>query len=830
MKIAVETESAEKGSLEEAKRVLASIEAEEEEEQQQQSSDTHEGRAVTVTVPTGAPGTLSIKDLARKRVEFVREWFFDDTNFFEPPAEEYCCERYEDYSASANDRRRVYDKVHKLVSEGKLIRGKSNPKVNIDTVAALTISIGIFQTAELGTHSWDLTIYDALVVNLYRVFTVRAGDIANSEGYFRDDDIDLSLHWSDMNIFVECPDNEEPKPKHVRGIINLRYTKNHKKDKCVVQISNSMDGSPGYSCILQLAIIHCARNGLVEGSTVQEILRNARDNPRKQIIWKYPDYPVVCLKNRETVKRCLDLDKPAGTSEVLGYLNRCSEAEGMQGRATLHGMRAGGAKDTGKLRQAQVDGKMANEDALMEVTGNGNQSLASGASQQRLNKNNVDYNLERHKVATIDFQTPKFVAQTAQSLRKSTKREVSDFMRDQGYSEEDIGSRKSRRLASNALRKSRLAKHSKDCQSAMPTAADPVTGVARYPLQLRDTNEDGRISRRPIDNPGNSEGGEYAEAAGWVVHEGLGNEVEMNDQIAIDENDDAWIKFVEVTHCDDPIEFMSKYMKVNDYKKDALTRLLRKDPKTREEVLSKHACIGNSRDPPSIFTPGGRGPLECQFGCGATFVSESGLQKHQQNCKNNTALIPCPKDGCNKAFLTKILLLTHIRNAEGHEEVVSDGNRKPQKAYCDICDKKVIRRSWAQHMFNHSGKKLSCLLCPFSTSSLGSLREHVGKNSPHSSPDDEPKKRATREQANKVVNDCGMEHSRDPKSELSQPCAAEGCNFNFEPKHRAQYSLHLIRIHKFSKDEAAEQNRQQFGPTKEDKRQAAREKKKRSSK
>jgi hypothetical protein len=89
-----------------------------------------------------------------------------------------------------------------------------------------------------------------------------------------------------------------------------------------------------HMCPLTWLLVHALRHGLVRGSTIQEVLQHAIDAADSNVIWLYPDRPVLAAFNSKSTRE-LDLSKPAGTAQVLQSIKQMGIVSNILPRTTL---------------------------------------------------------------------------------------------------------------------------------------------------------------------------------------------------------------------------------------------------------------------------------------------------------------------------------------------------------------------------------------------------------------------------------------------------------------------------------------------------------------
>ncbi len=104
------------------------------------------------------------------------------------------------------------------------------------------------------------------------------------------------LQWRHVDLTIN---GKRAKFEDLSAQITLEYTKGskdvHKKD-----------------------LVHCL-SGIVHGTTIQEILKNASASSNKKIVWLYPNYPVLTAFSQQLGQHC-EIKKAAKISQLNGAI------------------------------------------------------------------------------------------------------------------------------------------------------------------------------------------------------------------------------------------------------------------------------------------------------------------------------------------------------------------------------------------------------------------------------------------------------------------------------------------------------------------------------
>ena len=110
----------------------------------------------------------------------------------------------------------------------------------------------------------------------------------------------------------------------------------------------------GYMCAINLLLIHAMRHGYVEGTTIDDVLSKAHIHIEGQIIWKYPDRPVLC-PSLTPRNRLVNVEKPASTEYALSTIRSMATAAGLDASIiNTKAIRNGSARDLAYVKTSQA--------------------------------------------------------------------------------------------------------------------------------------------------------------------------------------------------------------------------------------------------------------------------------------------------------------------------------------------------------------------------------------------------------------------------------------------------------------------------------------------
>lgn len=265
----------------------------------------------------------------------------------------YCVARYEEqgFQFGKAEFGLLREKVKRLEGENKLDPNNWTPINGVGVIAVHHIvSCYTFQSMLHGCWNWDLVVYERVVMVLYLATGARSGDIALSHGYTEQ----YYLRWSDVELKL----TGEPHLKGVSCKITLRLCRGAKdvKNFDVEKYFTPLIEHPEICVILSL-LDHAIRNGLVKGTSLEEVLQNAASHPNNVVEWTKPHWPIICSKDKSS-QRGLILNEPARASQPLDILRRIGRAANVKGELTITGLRNEASKTFGSLKKMYHDGNV----------------------------------------------------------------------------------------------------------------------------------------------------------------------------------------------------------------------------------------------------------------------------------------------------------------------------------------------------------------------------------------------------------------------------------------------------------------------------------------
>ena len=168
-----------------------------------------------------------------------------------------------------------------------------------------------------------------------------------------------------------------------------------------------------------LLITHALRRGLMEGSTVTDILTLASARSYRRIILNFP-YRPVCPAFRASEDGGTDrwlLDKAALTCQALESLKKMGLVSNILTRVYVHALAGGHAKDVAHLKATSGQGLVTNE--VRQSLGHTERSYPNGTTQKYVeDPTQLLYN-DRVQNQWVDRLAPQFGSTSAHAVVKA---------------------------------------------------------------------------------------------------------------------------------------------------------------------------------------------------------------------------------------------------------------------------------------------------------------------------------------------------------------------------------------------------------------------------
>ncbi|KAI6796652.1 hypothetical protein KC361_g4349 [Hortaea werneckii] len=281
---------------------------------------------------------------------------------------------WREFSWTKHDSSRVRAWLDQTVRNKQLVRGTWQKKTYVGfAVLSRLVRAYLRHTFEQGCGSFDIVVAKVLSVVLISSLGARAGDVARSLHA----SAEQTLQFRHITLSIQ---GEEPRFENLVATIELEFTKGFKDTRnhsrmCYLRPLN--EASSNHVCPIALLLVHCLRHGLVEGTTIQQILQNAWQRSDRAVVWLFPNRPVLPSFHPP---RC-ELDRPATVDQVANTLKAMAIVSGMVSRIQTHALRAGHAEEVASLPSHLTDGQRTSLDVVRQSLGHTYKSLHAGVTE-----------------------------------------------------------------------------------------------------------------------------------------------------------------------------------------------------------------------------------------------------------------------------------------------------------------------------------------------------------------------------------------------------------------------------------------------------------------
>lgn len=292
------------------------------------------------------------------------------------------------------------------VQEKRLIKGSWRKRTwaGFITISRM-IRVFLEHHLEHGAWNFDVVVLKCLTIVLIAALGCRSGDVALSQGYKGAE----HLQYQHIELFLEVGYGEEPQFKHLRAVLTLDYTKGRKdkhNDSVVKYLRPLDDVQSIHVCPIALLLVHALRNGLVHGTTVQEVLRHTAAQPDLHVKWTHPERPVLTTIGRKP-SRC-DLDVVTTPGKILNTIKQMGIISGMLSRVYAHSLRLGALRDYAHLPKS-ASKAVASTDDIRKFAGHNYTSMTKGVTDQYVGDIARDYYNDRAENGGVQHRRePKF--------------------------------------------------------------------------------------------------------------------------------------------------------------------------------------------------------------------------------------------------------------------------------------------------------------------------------------------------------------------------------------------------------------------------------------
>ena len=581
-----------------------------------------------------------------------------------------------------------------------------------------------------GCQTWDVVLYKCFSIVLVTSLGCRAGDVGQTRLYAGVE----YLKWKDVRLTLEG----EPLDNLYMEVV-LQYQKNHKdklNEESIFRFKPLTDPESRNMCPIALMMVHVLRHGLVEATTLDQLLKAIHETPDLSLRWTFPDYPVLtAMANADLPFRCL-ISKPAPATQLLHTIKYMGLLSNILQRTVIHATRYGGARNRAHLpppsknesfgfvnethRQSMGHAGSGWNTKMTEEYSGGHSFLTYNAIAENKNK--------RHR------REAKFGSENAIDLVRApiTAEEVEDWHERHDEAQRNLSQvpKNKRRRAVAGVQRERLEAYK---QSASPVA-DPhkeiilETKASSTPLRTLNASEiNGRQSSlQPPESPVSTEefdphlmnidpqviNLDQSIDAGALddrniddfdVDQSAFNSLqttilpvnENNDPTSPeeDESDQNVEEAAKVLTTDETSDQTSEmwidyHSRINVIFNNSFAdnwRAYSERGEAFEDTIARFSTSGNSRDSPTPYIWSCTKTPNCTY----RTIRPTTLRKHEQICtEDGVAAIlqgasgeihACKKDGCDDKYPTEAGLLGHVRDIH---------DWTPRK--CDDCSDDVL--------------------------------------------------------------------------------------------------------------------------------------------
>jgi len=223
------------------------------------------------------------------------------------------------------------------------------------------------------------------------------------------------MQYRHIQLWIE---GDTPSFANLRAQVTLAYNKGHKQAHnahSTRSIRPLNEAHNTHMCPIAWLLTHALRHSLVEGSTLQQVLDAAFMRSDRTVVWLYPRRPVLAAF-RAGNYAILELDKPAGTGQLLQTVKRMCLTGGMLDRGYTHALRLGAARDAAHLPSSVFDGVGMVNGNVRQSLGHTSKAYMSGLTEAYVGDPSVQMCNLRATHAKLNKREPAFAVATGPQL------------------------------------------------------------------------------------------------------------------------------------------------------------------------------------------------------------------------------------------------------------------------------------------------------------------------------------------------------------------------------------------------------------------------------
>ncbi|KAJ4373385.1 hypothetical protein N0V83_003680 [Neocucurbitaria cava] len=321
----------------------------------------------------------------------------------------------ERFAITSHDSARLKSFTTQAVKENRLTTGTWRKRTWIGFVT-LSRMIRAFLThhIEHGAWNFDVIMSKCLSVVLISSLACRSGDIARSHGYKGME----YMQYKHIELYLPDDVGDEPQFHQLRAAVNIEFAKGAKQtlnENFIRYLRPLDDVESVHVCPIALLLVHALRNGLVHGTTVEEVLRHTLAQADRHVKWIYPDRPILTAIARKP-SRC-DLDVVTSPWQINDTVKQMGVLSGMLTRVHAHALRLGAIRDYAHMPK-NTSNTIVSTDDLRRFAGHSHTAMTKGVTEKYVGDIASEYYNNRAAMGGVHHRRePKFAVDKQAVLR-----------------------------------------------------------------------------------------------------------------------------------------------------------------------------------------------------------------------------------------------------------------------------------------------------------------------------------------------------------------------------------------------------------------------------